>query len=167
MWPGSLPGPGTKVPATSCEGVRAPRPVRIGHLDSWAQPPQCVGATVAARLAMHALVPSQHGRAREALAADLTGVGLLPGVRANVPAQVAGAPEALPAGRAAVWPLARVPHPVLHQLPLHVEGLATLVTGEYLVGRVCLLVLLQVAEVAEASTAGVAQVWLLPEWMMM
>lgn len=55
----------------------------------------------------------------------------------------------LTTGRAAVWPLPRVPHTVLHQLPLHVEGLPTLITCEHLVGRVCLFVLFQIAEVAE------------------
>lgn len=57
--------------------------------------------------------------------------------------------ETLTAGGAAVGPLARVPRPVLHQLPLHVEGLAALVAGEHLLGRVRLLVLLQVTEVTE------------------
>lgn len=42
-----------------------------------------------------------------------------------------------------------MPNPVLHQLPLHVEGLAALVTGEDLIGRVRLLVLLQITEVAK------------------
>lgn len=67
--------------------------------------------------------------------------------RAPRPQQPAGR---LTAGRAAVGPLPRVPDAVLHQFPLHVEGLSTLVTGEDLVGRVRLLVLLQVTEVAEA-----------------
>lgn len=56
---------------------------------------------------------------------------------------------ALTAGRAAVGPLARVPDSVLHQLPLHVEGLPALIAGEHLVGRVCLLMLLQVTEVTK------------------
>ena len=64
-------------------------------------------------------------------------------------------------GRAAVWPLPRVPHAVLHQLPLHVKGLPTLVTGKHLVSRVCLFVLFQIAEIAEPSAARVTQVWLL------
>lgn len=55
----------------------------------------------------------------------------------------------LTTGRAAVWPLSRVSHPVLHQLPLHVEGLPTLITGKYLVSCVCLFVLFQIAEIAE------------------
>lgn len=55
----------------------------------------------------------------------------------------------LTTGRAAVWPLSRVPHTVLHQLPLHVEGLPTLITGEHLVSCVRLFVLFQIAEVAE------------------
>jgi len=110
---------------------------------------------------VHLLVPPQHRRAREALAADLTRVRLLPGVRAHMPAQVAGSPETLSTGRAAVGPLSRVPDPVLHQLPLHVEGLAALVTGEDFIGRVCLLVLLQVTEVTEPSPTDVTQVWLL------
>ena len=55
----------------------------------------------------------------------------------------------LTTGRAAVWPLPRVPHSVLHQLPLHVKGLPTLVTGKHLVSRVCLFVLFQIAEIAE------------------
>lgn len=55
----------------------------------------------------------------------------------------------LTTGRAAVGPLARVPHTVLHQLPLHVEGLPTFTTGEDLVSRVRLFVLLQIAETAE------------------
>lgn len=42
-----------------------------------------------------------------------------------------------------------MPHAVLDQLPLHVEGLAALVTGEHLVGRVRLLVFLQVTEIAK------------------
>lgn len=55
----------------------------------------------------------------------------------------------LTTGRAAVWPLSRVPHTVLHQLPLHVEGLPTLITGEHLVSCVRLFVLFQITEVAE------------------
>lgn len=55
----------------------------------------------------------------------------------------------LTTGRTAVGPLARVPHTVLHQLPLHVEGLPTFITGEHFVSRVCLFVLLQIAEIAE------------------
>lgn len=55
----------------------------------------------------------------------------------------------LTAGGTAVGPLARVPHAVLDQLPLHVEGLAALIAGEDLLGRVRLLVLLQVTEVTE------------------
>lgn len=55
----------------------------------------------------------------------------------------------LTTGRAAVGPLTRVPHTVLHQLPLHVEGLPTLIAGEHLVSCVRLLVLLQIAEIAE------------------
>ena len=51
-----------------------------------------------------------------------------------------------------------MPNPVLHQLPLHVEGLAALVTGEDLIGRVRLLVLLQITEVAKPSTTDVTQV---------
>lgn len=46
-----------------------------------------------------------------------------------------------------------MPQPVLHQLPLHVEGLAALVAGEHLLGRVRLLVLLQVTEVTEPCRA--------------
>lgn len=42
-----------------------------------------------------------------------------------------------------------MPHTVLHQLPLHVEGLPTFTTGEDLVSRVRLFVLLQIAETAE------------------
>lgn len=55
----------------------------------------------------------------------------------------------LTTGRAAVWPLSRVPHTVLHQLPLHVEGLPTLITGKHLVSCVRLFVLFQIAEIAE------------------
>lgn len=55
----------------------------------------------------------------------------------------------LTTGRTAVGPLPRVPNPVLHQLPLHVEGLAAFVTREDFISRVCLLVLLQVTEVTE------------------
>lgn len=55
----------------------------------------------------------------------------------------------LTTGWAAVGPLARVPHTVLHQLSLHVEGFPTLITGEHLISRVCLFVLLQIAEIAE------------------
>lgn len=47
----------------------------------------------------------------------------------------------LTTGRAAVRPLSRVSHAVLHQLPLHVEGLPTLITGEHLVSSVRLFVL--------------------------
>lgn len=53
------------------------------------------------------------------------------------------------AGGTAVGPLPCVPNPVLYQLPLHVEGLAALITGEDFIGRVRLLVLLQVTEVTE------------------
>lgn len=54
-----------------------------------------------------------------------------------------------------------MPHTVLHQLPLHVEGLPTFITGEHFVSRVRLFVLLQIAEIAEPSAARVTQVWLL------
>lgn len=43
----------------------------------------------------------------------------------------------------------RVSDLVLQQFPVHVEGLATLVTGELSVCSVSLLVLLQVADVTE------------------
>lgn len=46
-------------------------------------------------------------------------------------------------------PLARVPSSVLHQLPLHIERLPALIAGKDFVSRVCLLVLLQIAEVTE------------------
>ena len=52
-------------------------------------------------------------------------------------------------GLAGVRFVPRVSDLVLQQFPVHVEGLATLVTGELSVCSVSLLVLLQVADVTE------------------
>lgn len=116
------------------------------------------GGVCVCAAAVRAAVSAQDCGAREALAAGVAGVGPLTRVRAHVTLKITGARETLPAGLAAVGFVSAVPELVFEQLPLHVEGFSALLAGELLLRAVRLLVLLQVAEVAEASSADVTQV---------
>lgn len=108
------------------------------------------------------LVRLEHVGEAEALAAHVTGVGLLAGVRAPVPLHVGPAGEALAADLADVRLLPCVGLHVLIEVLLHVEVLAAPLAHELLVADVDAHVRPQLVLVLETLVAVLASERLLP-----